>query len=453
MGDGKEVGCRAGWSAAGGTELGSGNPRTSAREVLRMNARLCRPRSGYTVVAVLILGLLASACGRGGGPEQSGQAVEYVFPTSSDYSGPYADVMPQYDAGRKACANWWNDNVGSRLGVRMRLEHFDSHYDTSVIASQYPRLLQQYRPIGYLGFGAPDTAALLGRLPDDKVVMINATAASSFEWKPNSWLIRPRATYTHEYAGWLEWRLSQWREARPLRVAILNVASPGTTDWEKGITRYINAVLKPRGKAEVVRIEYSPAVPVDVSGQMSRILAANPDVLFVLANTSMVVAALNAMDQLGKRVPIVMSSHNGLSAVARALGGYERLEGSYEVFGILNDAVTDAPAISEAWKKYGSGEWTIDALQGCVQTLLAGAGLKRAVEKHGARGLTGEQLYAAFDGATIGADEMLGLTYDLHFTRAQPFPTQVQVQVGTVRDGRHVLASDGWVRVPEVPRW
>lgn len=423
-----------------------------------------RYRGFLSVGLVLVLTVLAG-CGGGGQQTQQqqrqqqpstaqapAQVQEYVIPTSSDYSGPYADIMPNYDAGRNACAAWWNENVGKNLGVKIKVQTYDSRYDTSVVASNYPRMLSQYNPIAWMGLGGPDVAALLKRVPDDKVPLVMGTAAYGYGWTPNNWVVQPRPTYVHEYAGFLSWYLSQWKENRPLRIAILSAESPAYVDFEKGIKKFVSEKLKDR--AEIVATEYSDPIPVDVNPQVGRILAAKADILAIMTNTPQVVAALNAMEQQGKKIPVVMSSHNGIAASARALGGAKRLEGSFDVYAYASNVELDVPAVTDAWKKYAGGkEWSIESVQGCAQVLLLGAGLKRAAEKHGASNLNGEKLYSVFGDARIPASEMLGLTPDLQFTHEQPFPVEPKVRITTVKDGQQVLATPDWVTVPALDKW
>lgn len=398
-------------------------------------------------------GLLFVAVQVGGGLAQAA-VTEYVIPASSDYSGPYADIMESWDGGRQACATWWNNEVGSRVGVRVRLQTYDSRYDAAVVAATYPRMLSQYRPVAWLGLGGPDVAALQERIPQDRLPLIMSTGSYGYGWRPNNWVVQPRPTYVHEYAGFMAWVLGRWRQSRPVRVGILNAQLGPYLDWERGLTKYFETHLKPAGKAEIVRIEYSDPIPVDVSSQVSRIVAARPDYLFVFTNVPMVVATLNALEQWGTRIPMVMSSHNGLSASARALGGFERLEGSYDVYAYVSDTDRSLPAVTQAWERYGRGTpWTIDALQGCAQALLLGAGMRRAAEAVGPDRITGQALYDVFADAFIPASEMLGLTSDLRFTHQQPFPHDPKVRISTVQDGRHIPATQDWIAVPFVDKW
>src|SRR3546814_16372908 len=68
--------------------------------------------------------------------------------------------------------------------------------------------------------------------------------------------------------------------------------------------------------------------------QVNRVLNKGAQVLDVQTNTAAVVAVKRALQALNKKVPIVMSSHNGITDSASAMGGIANLEGGYEVYGM-----------------------------------------------------------------------------------------------------------------------
>ncbi|MDI1344141.1 MAG: ABC transporter substrate-binding protein, partial [Pseudolabrys sp.] len=112
-------------------------------------------------------------------------AAEYVMTASADYSGPFADVMPSAMSGIQAVTNWWNKDVGSKLGVKVDIKIHDMRYDAAVIARTWPSILASDKPIIHLGFGSPDLTTLMKRLPNDKVPMLLGTAMVGLVWSPN----------------------------------------------------------------------------------------------------------------------------------------------------------------------------------------------------------------------------------------------------------------------------
>ncbi len=89
------------------------------------------------------------------------QATEYVMSVSADFSGPFANVMPNAMSGLKSITDWWNEEVGKRLGVSVKLSIHDMRYDAAVIARTWPAILRSEKPIMHLGFGSPDLTTLM----------------------------------------------------------------------------------------------------------------------------------------------------------------------------------------------------------------------------------------------------------------------------------------------------
>ena len=144
---------------------------------------------------VLLAGLLFT---------QSLPAAEYMITTSVDYSGPYAVIMPPFESARKSIFTWWNETKGKELGITIKNKAYDMRYDPSVVASTWPGILTGDKPIAHMGLGGPDVAALMKRLPNDKVPMIMSTGTYGFIRLPNMWVFQPRPTYANEAAGFLK---------------------------------------------------------------------------------------------------------------------------------------------------------------------------------------------------------------------------------------------------------
>lgn len=59
----------------------------------------------------------------------------YQVPSLSDFSGPFASVMPFFAGARESVLSWWNVEHGAKLGVKLELKPFDTRYDTAQTAS------------------------------------------------------------------------------------------------------------------------------------------------------------------------------------------------------------------------------------------------------------------------------------------------------------------------------
>ncbi len=126
---------------------------------------MSHPRtSGFAALAVAA-GLASALAVPGAALAQTTYGVALL----SDYSGPYADIMPMLGKSREAVLDWWNAEVGAKLGVKLNYKNFDTRYDAAQTASLWPGIKSEMKPIVVLGLGGPDVAALGQRLPDDGV--------------------------------------------------------------------------------------------------------------------------------------------------------------------------------------------------------------------------------------------------------------------------------------------
>ena len=166
----------------------------------------------------------------------SAASAEYVISASADYSGPFADVMPNAMSGINAVADWWTKDVGEKLGVKVRVKIYDMRYDPAQIAKTWPSILSSDHPIMHLGFGSPDLVTLMKRLPSDKVPMLIGTAMVGLVWVPNGWHYSIRPTYSHEFAG----LLAELQKRKGSKL----IVGPISTQNQAGFVDQVNGVRK-----------------------------------------------------------------------------------------------------------------------------------------------------------------------------------------------------------------
>jgi branched-chain amino acid transport system substrate-binding protein len=385
--------------------------------------------------------------------------TEYKVPGLLDFSGPFADLGKQMLA-RDAVFKWWNDNEGKKLGIKLTLKEYDTRYDGTVVASMWPGILAEMKPIIALGLGGADLSALQQRLHNDKVPVIYAPPGYGFGWLPNQWVFNARATYVHEWVTALIWYTGQNPQKRPLKVAFLSTqASPAFVDIVKGIEKYIKTVLEPKGLATVVATEWVDMQPVDVSGQMKKIIDAKADIIIGTANTTIAAAALRAEQLYGVNIPTLAAPWHTIWPLAQAMKSYAPWEGHMVVTGIAS--TTDETG--KAWQFYqvlskGYGlpaEWNPLNLLGISQGLLAVRAVEHAARNVGADKLTGTAVYDALTTGSFTEDELMGILPTLKFTKEAPFPLQNgKVKVEWVKDGKYQLATPNWLTIPsDVTKW
>jgi len=385
--------------------------------------------------------------------------VEYKVPALADFSGPFADVSKHLVA-RDAVIKWWNDNDGKKLGIKLSVKNYDTRYDGTVVASMWPGILAEMKPIIGLGLGGADLSALQQRLPNDKVPMIYAPPGYGFGWLPNQWVFNARATYVHEWVTALAWYAGQNPQKRPLKVAFLSTqSSPAFVDIVKGMDKYIKTVLEPKGVATVVVTEWIDMQPVDLSSQIKKIIDAKADVITGTANTTMAAAALRAMQLHGVNIPTIAAPWHTIWPLAQAMKSYAPWEGHMVVTGIASSTEKE----SKAWQFYqvlskGYGlpaEWNPLNLLGISQGLLAVRAIEHAAKKVGAGKLTGTAVYEALTSSSFSEDELMGILPALKYSKEAPFPLQNgKVRVEWVKDGKYQLATPNWLTIPsDVTKW
>ena len=379
----------------------------------------------------------------------------YNLALLSDFSGPYADIMPILAASRESVFDWWNETNGQNHGVTLNYKNYETRYDAAQVASLWPGIKSELDPIAVVGLGGPDVAALSERLPEDKIPMFMATAAYGYAWQADAWIFNPRPTYSHESAGFLNWMREQRGGDEPLKVAILaSEASPAYVDMARGLELY--AEEHPQ-EIDLVEVFYTEVQPTDLTAQMRRVVRAGAEALIIQTNTSIVVAAKRGLQANGANIPIMMSSHNGLPASGAALGGLEQLEGDYEAYGMAVAADEDTPArqfYETLVADYGlKAPWNVVTAMGISQGLYTVVAIEHAIEEYGAEALTGEKVREALFVRSITTEETHGFLPTLTFNPEAPFPLEgLKVNVGTVRDGKIAIEANG-VDVPKVRKW
>jgi len=376
-------------------------------------------------------------------------ADTYVFSASADYSGPFADVMPDAMAGLRATIDWWNAEVGAGLGVDVDLRIYDMRYDSAVIARTWPSILSSDAPVIHLGFGSPDLTTLMSRLPQDRVPMLIGTAMVGLVWQPGGWHFSVRPTYSHEFGGLFAHL--QDEKGDTLRIAAISTQNQaGFVDQVNGV-RHLASLYPER--FTLTSTQWADTSPVSLSAQVRAALADDPDILMIGGTTAQVIAAVQAMDELGRRVPIVMSTHNGLYEVSKGIA-LERLEGDYAAFSFAAPGRENLPMRDIFEANATEGEWGLITAQATAQAILALRVLERAITDVGAENITGQAMYDALLGYEYSEEELLGVLPTLDFDDTAPFPIgEIAATAEVVRGGEIVDLTGGWFAVPALDKW
>ncbi len=376
-------------------------------------------------------------------------SADYVISASADYSGPFADVMPNAMSGINAVADWWNKEVGEKIGVNVEIKIYDMRYDPAQIAKTWPAILSSDKPIMHLGFGSPDFVTLMKRLPTDKVPLLIGTAMVGLVWVPDGWHYSIRPTYSHEFAG----LLSHLQEQKRSKLVI----GPISTQSQAGFVDQVNGVRKLAetypDRFEVLDTQWADASPVSLTANVRALSAGNPDVLLIGGTTAQVIAAASSMGELGINIPIISSTHNGLSEVAKGID-LAKLNGSFSAFSFAAPQREGLPIKEVYENNKKEGQWGLIAAQSAAQALLGLRVLEKAVATVGADNVTGEAMRNALLENVYTEEELLGALPTLDFDETAPFPVgDLKATAEVVRDGKIEPIGDGWLSVPAFEKW
>lgn len=407
----------------------------------------------FILIAVFSLSILVS------GPALAA-ATKYKVPVISDFTGSWAQLFKSFIPMNNSVFAWWNDTVGKKMSIELELKYYDGRYDSSVIASMWPGILAECKPIIALGGGGADVAALQQRLPRDKVPVFYGAASYGYGWLPDQWLFQVRPTYVQEWLAALTWYIEKHPEKKPLKVAFLSIQIAATLDILKGIEKYTSEVLEPKGLAKIVAKEYTDTNPVDVSSQVKKIIDAKADMVLGIVTPAQASAYIRACQLYDVNIPTIASPHHTIWSFAQAMKTYKPFEGHLVV--AAHASVTDKT--SKAYKffqllteKYGLDKnlWNPYTMMALNQSLLAVRAVEHAAKKVGAANLTGQAVYDAMFAGPFTHEELMDTLPTLEFTKEAPFCNKnLKVMIETVKDGEYVLATPEWIPVPaDVKKW
>ena len=383
---------------------------------------------------------------------QARAQTAYNISISLDYSGPFAAVMDSWYGGQQSMFDWWNETRGKQLGVKLNIKTYDMRYDASQVARTWPQILADDKPIVFLGMGSPDLVSLMKRLPTDKVPMVMGTAMIGPLWTANGWHFSFRPTYSQEVAGLFSYMQGRLSEKRALRIG--TVSTQGIAGYVDQVNGVVKLAQSYPDRFVMANSQWVDNTPINITSQIRELLVAKPDLILVGTNTAQVVATVKALKELGANVPVVTSSHNGLTEVAKAVPLAD-LEGSYSVFGFA-PSMDPSVTASQIFEKYNrtKGTWGLTAAQTASQALLTTAAIERAIATVGPTKLTGQAVYDALEGPAFGAEHFQGLLKTVQFTKEAPFPTtNLSVKAVTVKAGKLVPVTTDWMPVPELAKW
>lgn len=313
----------------------------------------------------------------------------YTIVSLLDYSGPFANRGKPVEQMQRLLVDWFNEARGAKAGIKLDFKPVDTGYDQAKTVQAYERALEDKSLVGVVTFGSPNVIALQNRLAQDKIPAVHGGPSYSL-MKPGNWVFTPLGDYARYFTAATKWRLSTWKESRPLRIAFVTFDGSSGRDWAQAFQGRLKGL-----NAEVVLTEFVSPRALDVSANVAHIAAATPD-LVILATTDQLQPALLKELKASKfdMSKIINSQHEGLSLLDLLGVPKDVYEGTYEV-----TSQNYADQQTEAFKIYASRQskyttrWSADTLLHYSSMMVLLDAIERAQVKAGKARITGADVF------------------------------------------------------------
>lgn len=235
----------------------------------------------------------------------------------TDMTGP---VSPELIPIARGTAVYFQDlkKKGGVNGINFDMVWVDTKYQLAAALAGYERLKNNV-PIFYTSMSHASTA-LKANFAEDKIPCVTHSSAT-LPFYPPGWLYGFAPTHGEDLAFLGNFLLENWREKRPLKVALV------FTDNTTGRSIYDGAVQYMKAKGiEIVAEETLKMGSTDATSQLLRIQRVNPDYIFcqLIGATQSVV--LRDRQKLGIKIPVA-TAHGAWAEDLIKMAGPEACEG------------------------------------------------------------------------------------------------------------------------------
>ena len=260
------------------------------------------------VCLVLLLAVIVAGCAK---PAPTPTPTPTPEPVSkaplklgvfADFSGPVAAECHAEYKGTTDYFAWVNDEEGGVGGHKIEWLWDDCKWQIPLAIDAYHRFKQE-GAVCMVSWGSPYILGVKPFLARDKMPVVSAANNLDFIYGPdpnNAWVYNIAGVAPEEYTTFMAWALDQWKETRPMRVALLY---PDNSFGRAMLDRFPEWA-KENG-IEIVAEQIAPMMPTDITGELISIKRAEPDYVLTRFLASAMKVVLRDRLSVGLTAPIV----------------------------------------------------------------------------------------------------------------------------------------------------
>lgn len=300
-----------------------------------------------------ILKHLATAVGAAtlGGSLATGALAQEAI--NIGYTGPLSGGAALYGkntlVGLEMAAKEIGDAGGFDVGgkkYKFNIVALDDKYSPSEAAVNAKRLKAQYNAPMVFTPHSGGVAAIQAFNEQDNFILGAYTSVPSVTERGNKLSLR----IPPSFAGYVEPFTNVEMKAFGKKLGM----APGDHDYAKAWTALMGPAWKKAGGEVVAENPMSYNKDTDFYSGVSRVLAANPDVLFVGGASEPTALVVRQARELGFKGGVIVMDQAKLDEMATTLGGYEMVEGAVGVLPLVYDTRPGAEAFVAKFRKlYG----------------------------------------------------------------------------------------------------
>lgn len=399
----------------------------------------------FVALSVLIVPLIVSCAPKP--PAEPGELQTLKIASTGPYSGPWAAIAPQLEAGCEDYIRYVNDNE-LIPGVKFEIVTGDTGYNPAQSLSLYER----FKAEGIIFFHtvtSTDAESLTKFLAEDKVTGLCSSVSPPMV-SPPGWWFAPFAVYEDAFGGFCKWvseELWDWKgEGRAPRIAAIGFDNP-MGRAPKASQDYVVKNYKVDYDLDVI----IPIGVADTTAEMARIKEAEIDYVFMTAGIPEIMVMLKDATKLGLRDTITFTISHGQSGFYSIWEKMPQLIAGVYLPAMYSYIYEDLPGTNMARELQNS--YHPDVIQTdtpyfmSFMPLMVGIeGVKMAVDKVGVENLTSADVKAALESGKV--IDTGGIVPPLRWNKESRITHDIKIYLMTPEG--EVTRVEDWMEVPMI---